>query len=159
MHFLRTPSRLDDQKGATLVESAIVLPFLLMMVVATYDLGGALNQYLILNRIAYEGTRYAATLPGLKIGEFTPASLNPEKHTEICDRIRALIETSDLVERAGYDPDEFSIVTSNVNNNWVTVVLTVNYRSIFGFFNQMPIKISATGPYLSQAPDAKVYAF
>ena len=153
--FFRTQSTLKNEKGATLIESAIVLPFLMMMVVATYDLGGALNQYLILNRIVYEGTRYAATLPGLKLGSYTAQSADSEKHAEIRDRIQSLINTSDLVERNGYSPGEFVVTTANTNNNWVTVSLTVHYHSLFGFFSQMPIKITATGPYLSQSPDAQ----
>ncbi len=152
------PNVSRDESGATLVESAIILPFLVLMVVATFDLGAALNHYLILNRIVYEGTRYAATIPGLKTGEFNNVSLNPEKHADVRDRIVSLISTSELVRRNGYTTGEFEIVTKNSANNWITVTLTVHYHSIFGFFNQMPIKISATGPYLSQTAK-EVYGY
>src|SRR5689334_4871566 len=87
----------ENEKGATMLECAIVLPFLAFMIVATYDLGGALNQYLSLTRVVYEGARYAATLPGLEVGEYTVAS-GAQNQNQVRDRV------VDLLRRSGFDP-------------------------------------------------------
>lgn len=133
-----------DEKGTTFIECAIVLPFLAFMVVATYDLGGALNQYLSLTRVVYEGARYAATLPGLELGEYTVVASNAQNQNHVRDRV------VDLLRRSGFDPATFTVVrTKNDNNQWVSITLERPYQSMFGFFNNMPIRVSASGPYLS----------
>ncbi len=137
----------ENEKGATFIECAIVVPFLAFMVIATYDLGGALNQYLSLTRVVYEGARYAATLPGLELGEYIVVSGNAQNQNQVRDRV------VDLLRRSGFDPSTFTLVkTSNDNNQWVSITVERPYESLFGFFNNMPIKVSATGPYLSLTP-------
>ena len=40
-------------RGVAMIELAIVLPFMLLIMVVTFELGLVLNQYLILTQIAY----------------------------------------------------------------------------------------------------------
>lgn len=146
---------LKEDSGVALLEGAIVLPFLLTMLFATFDLGAALNQYLLLNRLVYEGTRYAATLPGLETGRFgvttdpSLTSYSPYVVGSGQDKVRSRLIT--LIGRSGFDPSSFTLMsTENSANNAVTVTLQKNYSPMFGFFGNIPLKVTATGPYLSR---------
>lgn len=66
---MRLPSRLRrltpaDDRGAALVEMALVLPLLLMLLVGTITAGIAYGQRNSMQNSAREASRYAATLPG-----------------------------------------------------------------------------------------------
>ena len=149
---------ISSERGAAIVEGAAVLPFLVMMILATYDLGGALNQYLTLTRIVYEGARYAATLPGLetnhdngdepyKIISGSQAGPIPMNQSLVRQRI------VDLLGKSSFQWTSFTLIqTGNDQNIWVSITLEKPYESFFGFFNNMPIRVSASGPYLSQRP-------
>lgn len=54
--------RAKSEKGVALIELAIVLPLFLLIVVGVYEVGRALNQYLVLTQIAYEGVRAGSQL-------------------------------------------------------------------------------------------------
>ena len=140
-------SRVSEESGSTIVEAAAVLPFLIMMVFATCDLGAALNQYLALNRVVYEGTRYAASLPGLEQGEFSAISGTAQNQNLVRDRVL------ELLTKNGFDVGTFSSVVTTNDNNVVSVRVEKPFMSNFGFFNAMPIRVNATGPYLSLNPD------
>lgn len=53
----------SDDKGAALIELAIVLPMILMLIVGMVSAGIAYNHQLALSHAAREGGRFAATLP------------------------------------------------------------------------------------------------
>lgn len=132
------------ERGAALLECTIILPFLVMMIAATYDLAGALNQYLTLTRIVYEGARFAATLPGLELNGVHTAVNQDQHHNDIRKRV------VNLLVKQGFNPDEFSLIsTENSQNEWVTVSVEKKYTGQFRFFDNMPLRVSATGPYLS----------
>jgi Flp pilus assembly protein TadG len=60
----RTPSdSFRNERGANLVEMAIVLPFLLLLLAGVIDLGRAFYTYLSLTNAVREGARFAAKLP------------------------------------------------------------------------------------------------
>lgn len=146
---------LKGESGVALLEGAIVLPFLLTMLFATFDLGAALNQYLLLNRLVYEGTRYAATLPGLETGRFGVSSdtsvsgYSPYVVGSGQDKVKSRLIT--LIGRSGFDMSSFTLMsTENSGNNAVTVTLQKTYTPMFGFFGSIPLKVTATGPYLSR---------
>lgn len=50
------------QRGSALVEAVIVIPVLLMLIGATYEMGAVFQQYLIIQQIAYEGARAGSQL-------------------------------------------------------------------------------------------------
>ena len=135
-----------SERGVAMLEFTLVAPFLAMMIVATYDLGSALNQYLALTRVAYEGARYAATLPGLEVKATTSVDPDAPNHNLVRDRVNYLLS------RAGFDSSVANVETENRANVTVRVTVVKSYNSFFGFFNNMPIRVSAEGPFLSLAP-------
>jgi len=84
MGFPRTPrapvahSNHSD-RGASLVEFAIVLPVLMMLLVGMVSAGLAYNQKLDLTHAAREGARYGATLPSTQT--FTSGYTSPSPNT------------------------------------------------------------------------------
>jgi hypothetical protein len=60
---------MTDQRGVALLEFSLVAPILVIFVVSIVDLGRALNFYMYLTRLSYEGTRYASAITGLETGE------------------------------------------------------------------------------------------
>lgn len=59
----RLSRRLGSQRGAELIELALVLPILLLVFAAIIDFGLVMQRFLTLNNAAREGTRIAV-LPG-----------------------------------------------------------------------------------------------
>ena len=137
---------LSSERGVAMLEFTLVAPLMALMIVATYDLGNALNQYLALSRVVYEGARYAATLPGLEVTKVSGVDASTPNHNKVRDRV------IDLLQRAGFDSSATSVQTENKTNLWVTVTVAKQYHSMFGFFDSMTIQVSASGPFLSLAP-------
>ena len=50
------------ERGQSLVETAVVLPILLLLVVAIVDFGRAFDAYIILTNAAREGARFGSCL-------------------------------------------------------------------------------------------------
>ena len=53
-----------DERGATLVEFALVTPVLILVLVACFDFARALNAYVTVANAAREGARYASITDG-----------------------------------------------------------------------------------------------
>lgn len=53
----------QSERGASLIETALVLPLLLLLVAGIVDLGGAFNSYIMVTNAAREGARYASKIP------------------------------------------------------------------------------------------------
>lgn len=92
--------RSNDESGIALVEFLIAFPFLFVFLIGMFDLGVALNKYYTLNRIAYEGTRYAASLPVLEPNSYPTATsvATAPGHQQV----RARVDT--LLLRNGINP-------------------------------------------------------
>jgi Flp pilus assembly pilin Flp len=52
-----------SERGASLIETALVLPLLLLLVGGIVDLGGAFNSYIMVTNASREGARYASKFP------------------------------------------------------------------------------------------------
>lgn len=52
--------RESNDKGASMVELALMLPLLLLMLAGIADLGRAFHDYIIITNVAREGARYAS---------------------------------------------------------------------------------------------------
>lgn len=52
-----------DERGQSVLEAALVLPFLLLLVAGIVDFGGAFNQYIMVTNAAREGARYGSKFP------------------------------------------------------------------------------------------------
>ena len=95
------------QRGAAILELAVVLPIFLILMAGTFEVGRALNQYLILTQVAYEGVRAGSQLaevepacfgaynyegsnnPANNPGQLTPAQLS---HVVVLDRVGYLLQ-------------------------------------------------------------------
>jgi Flp pilus assembly protein TadG len=49
----------DHERGANLVEMALIMPLLLLLIAAIADFGRAFNSYIVINNAAREGARFA----------------------------------------------------------------------------------------------------
>jgi Flp pilus assembly protein TadG len=101
-----------NQRGAQLLEFALVLPLLLVLAVGVVDFGRAWNIRQILNNAAREGARLAASRPSLELGS---GSSNPVGNMLICQVVvqylqHAAVDTSFIAEcSAGtWDPCTFT---------------------------------------------------
>ena len=56
-------SRIRDERGASVIETALVSVLLLLMIGGMVDLGGAFQNYIIITNAAREGARTAARTP------------------------------------------------------------------------------------------------
>lgn len=57
--------RLPEERGANLVEMALVTGLLLLLLMGVADFGRAFNNYIIITNAAREGARYASRYPHL----------------------------------------------------------------------------------------------
>jgi Flp pilus assembly protein TadG len=60
--YLFTP-KIRDERGASIIETALVSMLLLLMIGGTIDLGGAFQNFIIITNAAREGARMAARVP------------------------------------------------------------------------------------------------
>ena len=57
------------ERGQSLVETAVVLPILLLLLAATVDFGRAFDAYIVLTNAAREGARFGSTNPEMTVEE------------------------------------------------------------------------------------------
>lgn len=65
----KSPKRIrkgHGERGANLVEFALVLPLLILLLVGVADFGRAFNNYMIITNASREGARYASRFPWLE---------------------------------------------------------------------------------------------
>jgi Flp pilus assembly protein TadG len=55
-----------DERGANLVELALLLPLLVLLLVGVADFGRAFNSHIIITNASREGARYASRFPWLE---------------------------------------------------------------------------------------------
>jgi len=93
--------RSRTSRGIALLELAIVMPFFLLVMIGTFEIGRAFNQYLILTQIAYEGVR-----AGSQLAEVSPACFgkyaygDPPPETEQTDQ--GVLAHAAILSRVGY---------------------------------------------------------
>jgi Flp pilus assembly protein TadG len=108
-----------NQRGAQLLEFALVLPLLLVLAVGVVDFGRAWNIRQILNNAAREGARLAASRPSVELSNCNSNSnssnSNPVGNMLICQVVvqylqHAAVDTSFIAEcSAGtWDPCTFT---------------------------------------------------
>lgn len=57
------------ERGQSLVETAIVLPVLVLLLAAVIDFGRVIDAYIVLTNAAREGARFGSVKPSLTVGE------------------------------------------------------------------------------------------
>jgi Flp pilus assembly protein TadG len=58
----------SEERGANLVEMALVVPLLLLLLAGVLDIGRAFNNYIIITNASREGARWAARFPADQFG-------------------------------------------------------------------------------------------
>ncbi len=157
----------DAESGVALFEFSIVLPFLLLFIMAIWDLGRALNEYLTVSRIVYEGTRFAASVPGLETpttvsagvtkGE-TDGLINAVVPLDVVTHKRVRDRISQILVRYNIPFSDANVKTQvvkdysggGVPNFTVTVGVRLRFRSNFPLLDQLLSQVGSesTGPYM-----------
>jgi hypothetical protein len=158
-----------SEKGAVLVEWAIVVVGLTLGTVMMVDIARALSHYMSLTMVAREAARSAAGVPEFEVGSFTDlaptaaekaacenasAVAFPCAHDFVQDRTRFLIQQLDM---SNVDPASISVTTEFIplaalgNEQDDTIILTIEgeYQG-FIFFAGLRLSAQHQGPYLFQ---------
>lgn len=127
-------------KGQSLVEFALVLPFLLLILLGAVDLSRAFQTYVVVTNAAREGARWAGTHPtdtdgssARAIAEASPSNVTLHQPISIsCQR---------------YSDNSAISCSGAANGDKVTVIATTDFQfaSLYLFhFSSMPVSNSAT---------------
>ncbi len=125
-----------NQRGAQLLEFALVLPLLLVLAVGVVDFGRAWNIKQILNNAAREGARLAASRPSLELGS---GSSNPLGNTLICQVV------VQYLQQAAVDT---SFIANCSGGNWTASTFTATYYSSgdYGLKIERNVPVPGTSP-------------
>lgn len=168
----------DRERGTSFVESAMIIPLLLIIAFGAIEIGRALNQYVILVAIAEEGARVASRIKGLGVGtvissydlntnttatiSYSPSNQQmPAGHDSLRDKVAKLIKlNSDTLSVSGLQI-ETEYISGNVNvalQDSLAVKIDASYLGIFKATNYLfgafgldglPIRTRAIGPYIN----------
>ncbi len=153
-----------------MLELAIVLPVLLFLVLSIVETGRALNQYLELTHIVYEGARYGASLAGIESGEQAGEASTNQMRERVISRVEFLLEQSGYAEEltnVELRYDDPSSGSSDVAAHSITVTVELAYLPIFQSSSSdyapaisgLSISVEATAPYLFKDEYSSDYAY
>ena len=148
-----------NERGIALTEFLVAFPFLFIVLIGIVDIGTARNQYFAVNRVAYEATRFAASVPVLEIASYdtaTAAAAAPG-HQRVRERVNTLLT------RNGIDPANLPadfLTTARVpaatlgttfTRDQVEVRIQIPFDALFPLVGQVLPRLSArvSGPYIS----------
>ena len=128
------------------------LPFLVILIMGTVELGRILNDYMAVNRAVYDAARKFASMPGAVATISDTAGTVHSNHRVVHDRIRL------LVERNGIDPLRINRIQTQIveedGNNLVRIGIRVRFDPFFRFAGLSPLHFlrgfgtGTTMPYL-----------
>jgi Flp pilus assembly protein TadG len=127
-------ARASDERGAELIELAIVFPILLLLVAGMVDFGFLFQRFEVVTNAAREGARIA-TLPGYGA---------PDAR----DRVRSYLSASGLTEPLADAaiPVNFGTETLPTSGKTVnTVSVAVSYPSRFSFIGPIAAMVGGSG--------------
>ena len=169
---IKTPTRLRrsnsnrSEAGVALIEATIVLPFLILFIMGIWDLGRALGDIMTASRIAFEGSRFAGSVPGLETPTAVSGTVSKgETSGNIADAVATNVTThkrvrdriSQILARYNIPSEDVNVSTlvvkdksGAVANNSVTITIQLRFRSTFPLLDQLIPQIGATstGPYM-----------
>jgi Flp pilus assembly protein TadG len=126
----RRLARYASDKGAELIEMALVLPILLMIFAGIIDFGFMFQRYEVLTNAAREGARMG-TLPGYS-------------QTDIQNRVENYLDTSGLTD--AHPPPIVTFGTAPVGTGLIdTVTVTVFYHSQFTNLGPIAALVGGSG--------------
>ena len=143
---LRIRAKRSPEAGVAMSEFAIVLPTLLFVVFTAVDLGLAIDRYMTLSRVVYEGVRQGVSLPGLEGGVHTTGGDMPSVTGGLHGRIQQ------VMTRNGMDPLS-AVITTNLETvgSSQRLSVTVDFpfdRGLFGQLDGFTLSSEGMGPYL-----------
>jgi hypothetical protein len=166
MNTTRTNTLAATSRGTALLEFTAVLPTLVLLLFGMMEVANAVNQYLVVNSICYEGVRYAISLPGL---EETPAgpvtqgqtTALPQNHEKVQMRIIDLLlyhkfsttvmtnGVQTTMPRLDYLTTQLKEPALGSGTNIVEVRLSVPLQPLFmPFLSGVRLRVTSVGPYL-----------
>jgi Flp pilus assembly protein TadG len=126
----RRLARYASDKGAELIEMALVLPILLMIFAGIIDFGFMFQRYEVVTNAAREGARMG-TLPGYS-------------QTDIQNRVENYLDTSGLTDT--HPPPIVTFGTATVGTGVIdTVTVTVFYHSQFTNLGPIAALVGGSG--------------
>lgn len=117
-----------SERGANVVEMAIVLPLLLLLLAGVADLGRAFNTFIIVTNAAREGARIGARLPCYSDNAAQRAAV----HTAIVNAVIAEAQNSGIAldgSMVTIIPDPASSCAGK--GNPIRVLVDYDYRTLF----------------------------
>ena len=153
LRVLRTsPCAENCERGTSFLELAICLPFIVILIIGTVELGRLMNDYMAVNRAVYDAARKFASMPGAVATLSDTSGTVHSNHQIVHDRIRL------LVERNGVDPGRINRIQTQVveedGNNLVRVGVRIRFDLYFAFSKSSPLTFldgfgtRTTMPYL-----------
>lgn len=153
----------NGERGSVILETALVVPVLLILLFGLVETGGILNTYLQMVQIAHEGAKFGSRTANLNVN-FPPSnptwySGNPlvldglpsDNHSQILQRMFALskIQASNLKLRNLVFYSSLASVGTPTSFVGVTTGIRGNYVAIFPLFDGLQITVNETASYIS----------
>lgn len=126
---MRGPRRLSDERGAALVEFALVLPLLLVVVLGMLDFGKVFNYWIDATHLANEGARWAVVNQNPGTGNLQEYIQGQANTLELRDGGTASVPAGDEAEVCISFPNGSSNVGDPVH---VTVTATYHWLPFIG---------------------------
>lgn len=128
-------ARVRRERGQSLVETAVVVPILLLLIAAVIDFGRAFDTYIVLTNAAREGARFASLA-------------NPLTESEIRDLVYDDVVGSgtNITDMSSFDKNT---ITLEASTDVVTVTVPYTMSMWFGGFiglDQVRLEKSAVMP-------------
>lgn len=119
----------QSHRGTAMVEFAIVLPVLLLLMLATAELGRFISQYDTLTKSVRDGARYAASTAAQ--GSTGIVSITPQIQTAVSNLVATgNINGSGPVLLPGLAAS--NVIVSDAGNGFVAVSATYTYQPMIG---------------------------
>lgn len=145
---MNLPAQIKKQRGLALVETVIVLPVLLFVMLAATEFTNAFIQHTTLTKAVRDGVRYVAE-------EAIDGSLTMNLDAQLIDETKRVVVYGDRGQTGGtplvYNLSVNDVTVSDVGNNNIEVRIDYNYSGIlgtvlpaFGFANDISLLFNMT---------------
>lgn len=122
-------NKMKREQGSSLVEVALMIPVLLVLLLATFDIGNGFTTFIALSNAAREGARWL--------------SLNPNDNAGALTRIAT--EAGQVGLASGSYTPTITVQPDGTGNTSVTVLITYPYPMLFGALLN-PFQNPVSGP-------------
>lgn len=146
--FLNILSSREGSRGSVVLEFTVVAPFIVFLILATVDVGNALDRYLTLTRISYEGARFGAAIAALEAGTFGKVELN-DPTVASTNQSKIHTRVNDLLELNNFDFLTANVETTRISRE-ITVSISIPHHSFINAIGKLDLSVSSNAPYLVQ---------